>query len=86
MMQTHSAPPIPAAAVPAFAPDQWLYQLFSPIAVAEGRTLRCPVVEADAHLGRTRLIDEARLRGYRVTQSKGELVLTLDRAPIRVPV
>lgn len=86
MMQTHSAPPIPAAAVPAFAPDQWLYQLFSPIAVAEGRTLRCPIAEVEANLGRTRLVAEAGLRGYRVSEAKGELVLTLNREPIRVMV
>lgn len=86
MMQTHSAPPIPAATIPAFAPDQWLYQLFSPIAVAEGRTLRCPMAEADAQLGRARLVEEARLRGYRVTEAKGEIILTLNRQPIRVMV
>lgn len=86
MMHTQSALPIPAVAIPAFAPDQWLYQLFSPIAVAEGRTLRCPIGEADARLGRTRLIEEAKLRGYRVAEAKGELVLTLDREPIRVMV
>lgn len=86
-MQTHSAPaPTSAAPIPAYSPDQWLFQLFSPLAVAFGGPLRCDVAEAEAHLGRGRFLAEVKLRGYKAQQKSGQFTLTFARAPLRVMV
>lgn len=87
MMQTQSAPaPIPATPIPAFSPDQWLFQLFSPLAVAEGCPLRCDVAEVEAKIGRKRFLAEVKLRGYRVKESAGTFQLTYHREPLRVMI
>lgn len=87
IMQTHSAPaPIPAAPIPAFSPDQWLFQLFSPLAVAEGCPLRCDVAEVEAKIGRQRFLAEVKIRGYRAREKAGQFLLTLIREPLRVMV
>jgi hypothetical protein len=87
MMQTHSTPaPIPAAPIPAFSPDQWLFQLFSPLAVAEGCPLRCNVAEVEANIGRKRFLAEVKIRGYRAKESAGQFLLTLTREPLRVMI
>ena len=86
-MQTHSAPaPILAAAIPAYSPDQWLYQLFSPLAVAEGGPLRRSVADVDANFGRQRFLEEVKLRGYKAKEVAGQFVLSLNRAPLRVMI
>lgn len=87
IMQTHSAPaPIPVAPIPAFSPDQWLFQLFSPLAVAEGCALRCDVAEVEAKIGRTRFLAEVKIRGYRAKESAGQFLLTFRREPLRIMV
>ena len=87
MMQTHAPQtPIPAAAIPAFSPDRWLYQLFSPLAVAAGGPLRCNLADVDANIGRERLLQEANLRGYRVVEDKVKYTLVLNREPLRVMI
>lgn len=85
MMQTHSFPNL-FAVVPAFSPDQWLYQLFSPLAVAQGSTLRRRVSDIEANIGRDRFLREAALRGYRAEETADEIVLILNRTPVRVMV
>ena len=86
-MQTHSAPaPTSAAPIPAYSPDQWLFQLFSPLAVAEGGPLRCDVAEVEAHLGRDRFLAEVKLRGYKAAEKAGQYTLTSARAPLRLMV
>lgn len=86
-MQTHvSQTPIPAAVIPAFSPDRWLYQLFSPLAVAAGGPLRRDVTDVEANIGRERFMQEAKLRGYRVVEGKGEFTLLLNREPLRVMI
>jgi hypothetical protein len=87
MMQTHAPhSAIPVAVIPAYSPDQWLYQLFSPLAVAEGSTLRRDVADVEAHIGRQRFLEEVKLRGYTASEEKGQFVLTLNRRPIRVMI
>lgn len=86
-MQTHSTQsPIPTAAIPAFSPDRWLYQLFSPLAVAAGIPLRCDVAEVEANIGRERFLAEVKLRGYRMVEEKGKFNLVLNREPVRVMI
>lgn len=86
-MQTHSTPaPTSAAPIPAYSPDQWLFQLFSPLAVAIGGPLRCDVAEVEAHLGRDRFVAEVKLRGYQAVEKAGQFTLTSTRAPLRVMV
>ena len=87
IMQTHSAPaPIPAAAIPAFSPDRWLYQLFSPLAVAKGSPLYRDVADVEANIGRDRFLAEAKVRGYRAKEEAGQFILVLNRAPLRVMI
>ena len=86
-MQTHvSQTPIPAAVIPAFSPDRWLYQLFSPLAVAAGGPLRRDVADVEANIGRERFMQEAKLRGYRMAEGNGEFTLVLNREPLRVMI
>ncbi len=86
-MQTHSTQtPIPAAAIPAFSPDRWLYQLFSPLAVAAGIPLRCDAAEVSANIGRDRFLEEVKLRGYRAKEEAGTYNLVLNREPLRVMI
>ncbi len=86
-MQTYAHPTsIPAAVIPAYSPDQWLYQLFSPLAVAEGKTLRRDVTDVEAHIGRQRFLEEVRLRGYKAVEELGQFVLVLNRKPIPVMI
>ena len=86
-MQTLAPPSsIPAAVIPAYSPDQWLYQVFSPLAVAEGSILRRDIAEVEANLGRQRFLEEVRLRGYSATEENGQFVLILNRTPIRVMI
>lgn len=82
--QTHA--PLPPAAIPAFAPDLWLYQVFSPLAVAGGLPLRRSVAEVETRIGRARFLAEAGLRGYRIREEAGQFHLDLDRKPIPVMV
>lgn len=83
-MTHHMLPPILSAVIPAFAPDQWLYNLFSPLAVAQGTPLSRSVTEVDAHIGRDRFLAEAALRGYQVTEQSGIFTLSLPRRPLQV--
>ncbi len=85
-MTHHMLPPILSAVIPAFTPDQWLYHLFSPLAVAQGTPLRSTVAEVETHIGRTRFLAEAALRGYHVTEKAGVFVLTLQRTQIHLLV
>lgn len=86
-MQTHiTQAPIPAAVIPAFSPDRWLFQLFSPLAVAAGGPLRCYVAEMEANIGRERFLQEVKLRGYRTIEDGGKLTLILKREPLRVMI
>lgn len=85
-MQTHIYAPILSAVIPAMSPDQWLNQLFSPLAVAQGSVLRRDVSDVEAAIGRARLFEEAALRGYRVEEKSGEFILALNRKPVRVMV
>ncbi|MBI1171941.1 N-(5'-phosphoribosyl)anthranilate isomerase [bacterium] len=86
-MQTQiTQAPIPQAAVPAFSPDRWLYQLFSPLAVASGCPLRRDVADVEANIGRERLLQEARLRGYRVVEEQGQFTLLLNREQMQVMI
>ena len=86
-MQTQSVPnPTSTLPIPAYSPDRWLFQLFSPLAVAEGGPLRCRVAEVEAHLGRDRFLAEVKLRGYKTTEKAGQFTLTSNRAPLRVIV
>ena len=86
-MHTHSAPaPIPAAAIPAFSPDRWLFKLFSPLAVAKGGPLSRDIAEVEANFGRDRFLAEVALRGYRAKEEGGQFILTLNRAPLRVMI
>ena len=85
-MQTHIYSPILSAVIPAFSPDQWLYHLFSPLAVAQGSTLRRDVNDVEANIGRDRFLAEATMRGYKVEEKAGEFLLNLNRTPVRVMV
>lgn len=85
MRNTNLTPVLPAA-IPAFAPDLWLYQVFSPLAVAGGATLRRSLAEVEVHLGRDRFLEEAALRGYRVKEDGRDFVLTPERKAIRVMI
>ncbi|MGV8984941.1 MAG: N-(5'-phosphoribosyl)anthranilate isomerase [Cypionkella sp.] len=86
-MQTHIIQaPIPAAVIPAFSPDRWLYQIFSPLAVAAGGPLRCNVAEVEANIGRERFLQEVKLRGYRAMEDAGMFTLALNREPLRVMI
>ena len=86
MMHTHSAFAPSSAALPAYSPDQWLFQLFSPLAVAEGGPLRRDVVDVEAHIGRDRFLEEVKLRGYKAKEEAGQFVLQPIRAPMRVMI
>ena len=85
-MTHHMLPPILYAVIPAFTPDQWLYHLFSPLAVAQGTPLIRGVADVDAHIGRSRFLAEAALRGYQVTENAGMFMLSLRRTPVQVMV
>lgn len=86
-MHTHSTPaPIPAAVIPAFSPDRWLYQLFSPLAVAKGGPLHRDARDVEANIGRERFLEEVKLRGYRAKEEGGQFILTLNREPLRVMI
>ncbi|MEI6801174.1 MAG: N-(5'-phosphoribosyl)anthranilate isomerase [Pseudomonadota bacterium] len=85
-MTHHILPPILSAVIPVFTPDQWLYHLFSPLAVAQGTPLKCSLQDVDAHIGRTRFLAEAALRGYHVTEKANGFVLSLQRSPIHLVV
>ncbi len=74
------------AAIPAFAPDLWLYQVFSPLAVAGGAKLRRDIKDVEQHIGRDRFFAEAAARGYVVKEEGRDFVLTLARKAIRVMV
>ena len=87
IMQTHSAPaPTSTAAIPAFSPDRWLYQLFSPLAVATGSALRCDAADVEANIGRDRFLAEVKVRGYRAREEAGKYILELNRPPLRVMI
>ncbi len=86
MMHTQMFSPILSPVIPAFSPDQWLYNLFSPLAVAQGSVLRRDVTDVETHLGRDRFLAEAKMRGYRVEEKRGEFVLILNRTHVRVMV
>lgn len=77
---------IPDTAIPALSPDRWLYQIFSPLAVAKAGTIRCAIAEVEANLGRDRFLSEAALRGYRVKEEAGQFTLTLAREPLKVMI
>ncbi len=86
-MQTQiTLAPIPAAVIPAFSPDRWLYQLFSPLAVAKGGPLTRDVADVEANIGRDRFLAEVKLRGYRAREEAGQFILTLAREPMRVVI
>ena len=86
-MQTHSVQtPLLAAAIPAFSPDRWLYQLFSPLAVAAGGPLHRDLADVEANVGRERFLEEAKLRGYRVVEDANRYTLVLNREPFRVMI
>ena len=78
--------PILCAVIPVFTPDQWLYQLFSPLAVAQGTPLVRDVTDVETHLGRARFLAEAALRGYHVTENAGVFVLKRHRTAIGLMV
>ena len=83
-MTHHMLSPILCAVIPVFSPDKWLYQLFSPLAVAQGTPLTRDVTDVEAHLGRARFLGEAALRGSHVTENAGVYVLTRHRTAISV--
>jgi len=85
-MTHHMLPPILSAVIPVFTPDQWLYQIFSPLAVAQGNPLTCSIGDVDTHIGRLRFLAEAALRGYQVTEKTDLFVLNLQRSPIHLMV
>ena len=86
-MQTHiTSAPIPAAVIPAFSPDRWLYQLFSPLAVAKGGPLYRDLADVEANIGRDRFLAEVKLRGYRAKEEGGQFTLNLNREPLRVMI
>ena len=87
MMHTHSAfAPTSATAIPAYSPDQWLFQLFSPLAVAEGGPIRRSVADVDANIVRDRFLEEVKLRGYKAKEVAGHFVLQPKRSPMPVMI
>ena len=85
-MTHHMLPPILSAVIPVLTPDQWLYHLFSPLAVAQGTPLHCAIQDVESHIGRTRFLAEAALRGYQVSEKADIFVLSLRRSPIHLMV
>lgn len=85
-MRNQNLTPIPPSKIPAFAPDLWLYQVFSPLAVAGGAKLTRPIADVEAHIGRARFLEEAALRGYSVKEDGCNFILTLERKAIRVMI
>ena len=86
MMHTHSAFAPTSSAIPAYAPDQWLFQVFSPLVVADGGPIKRSLADVEAHIGRARFLEEVALRGYKAKEVDGHFVLQPLRAPLRVMI
>jgi hypothetical protein len=66
------------------SPDQWIIQLFSARAVAEGRIVRRKVADVERLVGRARFLREVNRRGFHLIENAGQLIILCNRDPVLV--
>jgi hypothetical protein len=66
------------------SPDQWIIQLFSARAVAEGGIVRRKVADVERLMGRARFVHEVGRRGFHLIENAGQFVIICNRDPVHV--
>ncbi|MEQ9259893.1 MAG: N-(5'-phosphoribosyl)anthranilate isomerase [Roseovarius sp.] len=70
-------------AVPSITPESWMADLFGSKAARDGRVLRRCLRDIERYVGRDRLMQELRRRGYHAVENAGQLVIFCNQEPIR---
>lgn len=70
-------------AAPPITPESWMADLFGAKAARDGRVLRRSLRDIERYVGRDRLIQELRRRGYHAVENAGQLVIFCNQEPIR---
>ncbi|MCB1396285.1 MAG: N-(5'-phosphoribosyl)anthranilate isomerase [Rhodobacteraceae bacterium] len=63
-------------------PAHWIEQVFSAKAVEKGGVIRRSVAWVDHEIGRDRLADEVRQRGFHLLEAGGQFIVVCTRGPI----
>lgn len=66
------------------APDQWVRQIFSARAAAEGGIVRRKVRDVERLLGRDLFEHELRRRGFHAVENAGQFIIFCNNEPVRV--
>ncbi|WP_058246705.1 hypothetical protein [Tropicibacter naphthalenivorans] len=65
------------------SPENWLRQMFTARAAAEGGVVRRKTKDIDRIIGRERFLFEIDRRGYTAVENAGQIIVFCNRDPVR---
>lgn len=66
------------------SPEEWMLQIFSARAAAQGATVRRSTRDIDRIVGRTAFLKELNRRGFRAVENAGQTIIFCNQEPLRL--